>query len=123
MIIKFSGNFDTSSTEWDGGTNSWTFDSTTFGFPMAGSPHIYQIANTDSTFSASNWTISAQIAGAPAYTQLGTQGANNKCFSLGAGNYPTGCGRFLIEGLNVDLPSTGTETCHITVYLLEAGDT
>jgi len=122
MIVKFNGNLTTSSPEWDAGNTKWTITSDTLGFPMASAPHIYQITNTDQTYSASTWSVNGKLYGAAGYAQLTSNSSNNKIFSIGGGNYPTGCGRLVLDGIEVDMPATGTETMNIVVYLLEAAD-
>ena len=122
MIVKANMNFTTSSPEWDAGTLTWTLTSDTFGFPMAGSPHIYQIANTDQTYSASLWDIKGRVYGSGTYALVASSAATNKVFSIGGGNYPTGSARLVLDGIQVTLPATGTETINVLVYLLEAAD-
>jgi len=122
MITKANMNFTTSSPEWDAGTLTWTLTSDTFGFPMAGSPHIYQVSNTDQTYSGSDWVVKGKLYGAAGYAQLTSAAPANKVFSIGGGNAPTGCARLVLDGISVTLPATGTETLNVLVYLLEVTD-
>ena len=122
MIVKANQNFTTSSPEWDAGMATWTLTSDTFGFPMAGSPHIYQIANTDQTYSAANWEIKGRVYGSGSYASISANAPANKVFSIGGGNHPTGCARLVLDGVKVTMPATGTETLNVIVYLLEASD-